>query len=394
MKNLLCKIKKISVLLMTFASAVFLCSCNAVKNEEPVVEEPQVEIEEAVIETADVEPEEIVEEEPEEEVVPSAKDLSPYKEIKLDGVNENHFIADDYCYIESEKYIIFLEDGVDVPGDLVVNIDAIINELEKQLDTTSAPSEYTYFDVTDMTVYFGFNPWEGWDIGTRIPIFIIADEEAEGLISCASSDFVVIADYAMYSEEVWNSNPEYYASDFRVRSDHVDYYTITHEMTHTITERHNEMTDIMTEGIADYMAREVMDALAPDYPSIAVCKENYYAYDNPIPEKVNAENAEAVFIRDYNEIDHANRGAEYTNGRYLCQFLDETYGDDFYSKYNDQINADGIEYEYNGYDEALWTKYADALKHAFGDDVFTKYGDWCVENNALQELGGVWPAIE
>ena len=399
MKILFSKIKRISVALLScvFAGA-FLLSCNSInaKDDTAVKEAVLEEIEnEAVAEIPEVvEPEEIEEEvEEEPEVVLTAKDLSPYKEITLDGVRDHHFVADDFCYIESEKYVVFLEKDVDVPGDFIVNVDAIVDELEKQLNVSSAPEDYPYDDVQDHSGYFGMNPWEDWNVGSKIPIFLITDEEDIGYISWACADDMVIADYAMYSEDVWNSVPGYYASDFRVREDYVDYPTIAHEMTHVITTRHNEMTSIMTEGIADYMSRTVIDALAPDYPSIAICKENAYLYDNMIPEKVNADNAEKVFIDDYHEIEHADRGAEYTCGRYLCQFLDENYGDDFYSRYDDQITLDGIDYAYGNYDEEVMTAYAEALKEVFGDDVFTKFGEWCVENHALQELGGVWPGI-
>lgn len=401
MKNLFCRIKKIPVALVSFAFAgsVFLCSCNTVKTPEPVITEDEPVVEEVaeVVSEPEVVVEEVAEvvEEPEEEYVPTAKDLSPYKEITLDGVAENHFVTDDFCYIESEKYVVFLEKDVDVPGDFIVNVDAIVDELEKQLNVSATPEDYPYYDVMDQSGYYGTeNPWEGWNIGAKIPIFLITDEEDIGYISCACADYLVIADYAMYSEDVWNSVPTYYASDFRVRPDYVDYSVVAHEMTHTITSRYNDMTEIMTEGIADYMARTVIDSLADDYPSIAICQKEAYLYDNPLPEKVNAGNAEAVFINDYHDIDHADRGAEYTCGRYLCQYLDETFGDDFYSKYKDQINLDGIDYAYGNYDEEITTAYANALKEVFGDDVFTKFGDWCVENHALQELGGVWPDWE
>ncbi len=394
MKNLLQGIRKFPLLLLTFifAGNTFLCSCNLLKPaspeafiEEPAVEETEIEeIEEFVSE-----PEEIIEEP--EEIVLTWRDQIPYEEITLDGEKDHHYVADDYCYIESEKYVVFLEKDIDIPGDFITNVDAIIDELETELNVSSAPSDYTYYDVCDMTAYYGFNPWKDINIGTKIPIFLIADEEDECLISCACGDFLVLVDYAMFSEDMWNSVPGYYDSDFRTRPEYVDYSTIAHEMTHTITERNHEMSMIMTEGIADYMSREIVDALADEYPSIAEAKENTYLYDNSIPEKVNGKNAERIFIADYNEIDHAQRGAEYTFGRYLCQYLDETYGDNFYSDYNAEIKKDNIIYSYGNYDEEIITKYADALKEVFGEDVFSNFGSWCVKNNALQELGGVFP---
>ena len=38
--------------------------------------------------------------------------------------------------------------------------------------------------------------------------------------------------------------------------------------------------------------------------------------------------------------------------------------------------------------------FAEAMKDAFGDDIFIRFGDWCVENNVLQALDGVFPIPE
>ena len=166
MKNLFCNIKKFPVILTAFAFAgnVFLCSCGPVKTTDPVVTEDAPVIEEVKPEVTETvtEPEEVVSEveeveevveEPEEVYVPTAKDLSPYKEITLDGVKEHHFVSDDYCYIESEKYVLFLDKDVDIPGDFVTNMDAIVDEIERQLQVSCMPEDYEYCGVTDNTSY-------------------------------------------------------------------------------------------------------------------------------------------------------------------------------------------------------------------------------------------------
>ncbi len=38
--------------------------------------------------------------------------------------------------------------------------------------------------------------------------------------------------------------------------------------------------------------------------------------------------------------------------------------------------------------------FAEAMKNAFGEDIFTRFGDWCVENNVLQEVDGIFPMPE
>ncbi|MBP5417119.1 MAG: hypothetical protein J6Y58_06320 [Clostridiales bacterium] len=318
------------------------------------------------------------------ETTVNGRDITPYKEITLDGIKEHHFIADDYCYIESDKFVLFLEKDIEIPGDFVVNVDAIIDELEKELGVSYAPDSYYYLPVPDESYHYGTNPWKDWNIGSKIPIFLNVDRNDEALISCATADFAIFVMYELFSEEFWNSVPSFRDNSWR-RHDYVDYSTIAHELTHTITSRHHDMSMIMTEGIADYMGRTVLDALADSYPSIAEARANVNLYDERIPEAVNAENAERIFIEDYSDIDHAHRGAEYTFGRYLCQFLDENYGNDYYKKFNDAIIGQKINYQYGIYDKIAMTKFADVMKELFGEDVFTKFGKWCESNNYLQK---------
>lgn len=320
------------------------------------------------------------------ETAPSenGKDSTPYKEITLDGVKEHHFIADDYCYIESDKFVLFLEKDIEIPGDFVVNVDAIIDELEKELGVSYAPDSYDYAHVIDMRSHYGENPWKGWDIGSKIPVFLYVDRKDEGLISCATGNFAVFVFYEMFTDELWNSVPSFKDNDWR-RTDYIDYSTIAHELTHTITSRYVEMSSIMTEGIADYMGMTVIDTLADSYPSIKEVKKKRYLFDYSVPESVNENNAERIFIEDYSAIEHADRGAEYAYGRYLCQFLKSKYGNDFYLQYKNAIVEKKLTYSYGTYDETIMTKYAEALKDTFGEDVFKEFGKWCVSKNYLQE---------
>ena len=79
----------------------------------------------------------------------------PYEEVKLDGIEEHHFVSTDYCYLESEKYVLFIDKGIDLPGDFQVNVDAIIDELEKELGLSSCPDTYEYCDcMIDISIYF------------------------------------------------------------------------------------------------------------------------------------------------------------------------------------------------------------------------------------------------
>ena len=308
------------------------------------------------------------------------KDL-PYEEVKLDGVEEHHFVSTDYCYLESEKYVLLIDKGIDLPGDFQVNLDAIIDELESELGLSSCPDTYEYCgSVIDISIYFdGEYPWAGLGIGTKIPIFIMADDEPSGWISNASSEGAMFVIYEMFSEEVINSVP-YYRDNPEYINDYLDYTDIAHELTHV-------MTEIITEGIAEYMEYSVIKELADEYPSIGVANEKRYNFDYTVPEKVNAENAERIFIDDFNSLTTAERGAQYSYGKYLFMYLYGSNGSGTYKMLNDKIIEKGIDYNRIEYSEAEITKIAEALKETFGEDVFAKFGDWCVENNHLQTEG-------
>jgi len=62
------------------------------------------------------------------------------------------------------------------------------------------------------------------------------------------------------------------------------------------------MTHCMTEGIADYMAYSVIKALADKNPNMAEVLKKKNWDEGPLPEIVNAENAEAIFVADYNNL--------------------------------------------------------------------------------------------
>lgn len=316
---------------------------------------------------------------------PNAKDTTPYKKITLDGVKDHHFIADDYCYIESEKYILFLEKHIDVPGDLKVNLDAIVDEVEAQLGLSHNAKGF----VSDFGNYnlYGTNnePWLDWDVGAKIPILLMLDKENSGYISHAFEQYVKIYDKAFISEDYWNSSP-YYKDKSRDSYDYVDYENFSHEITHAISLRYCQYTDILAEGIAQYAGINTLYELADDYPSIqeVIDRRSFDGGTGPVPEKVNASNAERIFIEEYNPDVCDEHYYIYRYGYAICDFLKNEYGDKYFSKLVDKIIEKKLDYSYGNYSEAKTRKYAAAIKEAFGDDVFTKFGNWCVANHMLQ----------
>lgn len=392
------RIKAISILLMAsmFAGNMLLCSCSKpAETSDTSADETTTTA--ATATTAATTTEETTEEITEPtNFIPDSSFTTNYEEITLDGDPDSVFVSTDYCYLESDKYFLLIEPGIKLPGDYADNLDAIIDEIEKELGMELCTPDYEYsHGIIDNSVYYdGFNPWDNWSLGTKLPIFLIADETDEGLISCGDSEFAFFVEYELFSDEIWNSCPSYYENTDWRRLDYIDYTTAAHELTHSITGRNGKMSKIVTEGIAEYMGRSVIEALASDHPSIGITYERHYRYDNGVPEPVNADNAESIFLDDYQEIDAAGRGAEYVYGRYFWQFLFENYGSDAYFKYNEMVKSYHIEGWYGYYEEGANQKFTDAAKAVFGDDVFEEFGDWCVENDALQSVDGVYPIPE
>ncbi len=307
------------------------------------------------------------------------------EKVELDGIQDHFFESTDYCYIESEKCIFFLDKDIRLPGDFGVNVDAIVNEIEKQLGLSACHRDFENIEVPNQSVYFdGYNPWANCSVGNKIPVFLFVDREDEKWISCASSNFVILVIYELYTDEAWHLIDPTGEQSYR-RSDYINYTEIAHELTHTITQRYSNLTNILGEGIAEYMGRTVIEALADSYPSINVTREKRYLLDYTIPEAIHADNAERVFIEDYNQLSAAQRGAEYAYGMYLCRFLDEKSGDGFFAEISRKIEANKLSDPTFEYDEGVVRQYVSVLKEIYGEDIFVEFGNWCVEQGVLQE---------
>lgn len=360
-------------LALACAAGMILCACD--RAPEQTTEDTAWTMPE--IQTTETEP----------AVSKNPKDISPYKAITLDGVREHSVTTEEFCYIEGDKYIILLDRDITIPGDFAANIEQILDEIESQLGISSIPDTYPDCVVNNNSSYYGtgFNPWDGWEIGKKIAIFIVADREPKGYISCADASEALFCEYELFSDELWDSIPEFRDNPWR-RNDYIDYSNFAHELTHTVTGRNCSLSHIMTEGIADYMGYSVVKALADKNPVMEEVLKKKNWDEGSLPETVNAENAETIFVADYNTLSMAERGPEYYYGKRLWQFLFEEYGSDAFSKVCAKLKTDQVTYDYYAaYDEAAMKKYAEYLKELFGDDIFSRFGNWCVKNNYLQK---------
>ena len=301
-----------------------------------------------------------------------------YKALTLSGNSKDRTVTTDFCYIESDKYILLFEKDLSIPGDFKKNIDAIIDKLEQETGLSYCPDSFDTTHLDFSTPYYGFDPWEDMDFGKKIPIQFTVDRKDEGYSSCACAEFAQFDLYYLYTDEVWNSVPSFKDNTDWRRENYVDYTTIAHELTHVLTERCLTLPKIMTEGSAVYFSRKVVGQLTSLSPDMKTALTNEDLLQYALPEPITAANAEKVFYSDYAEIDVANRGAEYRLGCEFCKYLEQNYGKDFYAKYVKAAMADPVLKESyrpeEGMDKAAVQKHIDTLKSLFGNDVFTKFG--------------------
>lgn len=297
--------------------------------------------------------------------------------IELSGNKDDHFLTTRFCYIESEKYFLLLDKDLDLPGDFTVQMDLLVNTLEEVTGLSYYP-DYTPDGFDCSTAYLGSNPWRDMDFKNKIPIFIFVDREGENWVSVADEMYSIFISDELMSEEVWNSIPSFRDNPYR-RHSFIDYSGVAHELVHTITLRHGFYTKIMTEGSADYFAEKALKKLSSRSNDFAESINNYVLF-NSVEDEITPQNAEQVFREDYLRLSHANRGDEYTLGRLICKFLEETYGDSFFTDYVKGVNEAGFQMAANGvyyqYSPANAERQAEVFKSVFGDDVFTRFGAW------------------
>lgn len=300
---------------------------------------------------------------------------SGLNKITLSGNHDDYIVTDRYSYVEGEKFFLLLDKDIVLPGDFANNVAMIMDKLE-ELSGLQFSEGVNWSGVDFSTCRFGYDPWEELNYGVKVPIALFIDREACGYISSACEAFASLDLYELYSDEIWNNVPSYAENPWK-RQDYVDYKTIAHELTHTLTLRNVCLTRCLTEGLADYYAEQAMDALAFVSNDFYQCaQETCYNY---IAEALTSENAERIFVEDFRNLSHAQRGDEYVFGRMLGTFLAERYGNDSIHDYFEAIlNAgyDVNQYYYSRLTEDDCQNYANLLKSLCGDDVFEQFGAW------------------
>ena len=198
-----------------------------------------------------------------------------YTVLELNGNRDDRFLTTEYCYLRSDKYVMFFDKDLSIPGDFKEKIDLIVDEVEK---TVNLPYNATYYVPERIYYdYLGYNPWEGIELNKRIAIFVFVDREDAAYVSSANGENLHVFEYNLISDKVWNSVSSYRDNSWR-RGDYFDYAVMAHELTHVLTDRYANMTWAMTEGCAEYIAETVMERLKDTSEDFQKSYENLYLH--------------------------------------------------------------------------------------------------------------------
>ena len=296
------------------------------------------------------------------------------RRIELSGRKEDYLTTTDYCYTEGDRCILLFEKGVRIPGDIADKTDLIIEELERQLDYS--------FDVPNVrtcdssTCRLGFNPWKYLDRGGKVEIlFCNYGNEIGGTGGTDSG--VTINNRHLFSV---------YKDENGVEHEYINYFVIAHELTHTLTFRYAYLTQIMTEGGADYFGEQVVLALADKGEDFALSAE-HEGLQIATKYDINAANAEDYFSGDFSG-GPADVECRYIVGRMFCKFVSGQYGSTFMHDYI----AEAVRAEYFYPVKSAYFNQADlewhisAMKQIFGDDIFKEFGAWYAEQVRIYKL--------
>ncbi|MBO4749617.1 MAG: hypothetical protein J5546_04815 [Lachnospiraceae bacterium] len=297
------------------------------------------------------------------------------KQITLSGNRDDLLLVDDFCYVEGEKFFLLMEKDICVPGDYADNVALIIDQLEKETGLTFAISN-PIIPCDACSVKYGYNPWEDFVFGQKVPIHLFVDRESVGYISCASAEFANIYDYNLFSDELWDSVPAYHDNPWR-RDGVIEYEAVAHELTHVLTLRYAKMPKILTEGLADYYAEKVILALADQNADFEKSARIMY-FTESVKDAITPETAEDIFLNDYSDQAPIERQDEYTLGRLYGIFLAENYGDTFLKDFLAVSKKAGYGYRtfLGDLQETDRVVLTEEFKKLFGDDVFQKFGEW------------------
>lgn len=281
--------------------------------------------------------------------------------LKFNGNFDKVIKVDEYSAYESEKYVLLVDKGLELPGNYNLVLDDIIDCFEEKsgLSFKTTKKDYKNNMVPTLANEFPFADLKSAD---KLIIQLNAQEVPDGLVK--SYEFrasKVFRGYIVMYDCGMNTFPGYQALE-------VDYGgTITRLGTAL---EGVYLKDVFSESIGDFFAEMVHRELENKYTDLKCMskRSDFYGF----PTKVNKENVESVWIRGPLSWDYLEHDALMF---FFFKFLSETKGSDFAT------------YVYTGeYSDYLMDRKAAAerYKEVFGESVFEDYVSWLGSQSVVE----------
>ena len=281
--------------------------------------------------------------------------------ITLSGNASDKFIADKYCYAESDKVVIYFEKGVEIRGDMLKTAEEAMTDLEnytglkfsKNYQGNHFCADTIYLFEPDMKRFENVNP----DF-KKVNIYIVTLGNS---IQYTDQTGIVVESSDFYREETFCQ-------------------VLYHELTHLLHLRNgNSIGTVLNEGFAEHTTYEVLKKRKSAPWSIIQYFGNGYQLD---PTLFDQKDAGFRYVFD-------KKDDNYHYGFRFVTFIYQTYGPDVMNKIISDATASGFDVSYSGgpdnrFSEAKNEELKKIIKRNTSEDVFEKFSVW-VKNNWAEE---------
>ncbi len=268
--------------------------------------------------------------------------------LVLSGNAEDSYTTTRPEYVETDKFILYLDENITVQGNTADLISKLMQRTEEVSGFTLTnnigyDSGFTFFAPYE---FYGETALDNVDPeNEKYHIYVVAPEKCGpcGGVGCLVLNQI---DLDIAGGEGW---------------------VLVHEYSHSLHLANGVyLGDIMTEGFATYNCAQVINN-SPDIPFNFNANYNYSNYNR----EITPENAEAIFLEDKED------GWEnYLYGYRFMTFLMEEYGKDIFKVILTDASCDAGQWEYT-YDAEKTLPY---IKASTSEDVFVEFANWLEEN--------------
>lgn len=282
------------------------------------------------------------------ENAPSAAQCKEPK-IELSGNAEDKFIAEEDCYAESERVVMFIQKGCEVRGDMLKLTEMAMDDITA---VTGLPFERNYNDglTDDVSYYFGEGAFEGINRNNE-KVYVILAILTDSIQSASESGVVLESNDYVYEESA--------------------YQVLYHELAHVNHLMNGtNLGSTLTEGFAVYASEKALMSR-----KLPLWNQYQYYFPYGFDESVIAK-GEAGFSYSFESKDD-----NYHYGFRFIHFLEDTYGEECFYNILGKATKDGFTaaYTIDGPENQEEIQNADLIniiKSQTDADVFEKFAKW------------------